>query len=267
MEFTTLIIAGAGAGVIAGLFGVGGGLVVVPVLNALFLQAGYSPDHVIKMAIGTSLATIVFTSASSLWAHHRRRGVRWPLVAMMTPGVVIGSVLGATVADWMPAFWLAVVFTVFMVLIAAHIGWGAAPARHASPAAPTAWRLGGGACAAGSLSALLGIGGGVMHVPLLTWVGVPIREAIGTAAAVGLPLAVTSALGFMVAGGNERSLPPHSVGYVYLPALAAIVAASMVFAPLGARLAHTLPERWLKRGFAGLVLLLAGQMAVTLLGL
>lgn len=261
MELTTLLIAGAVAGTTAGLFGIGGGLIIVPVLNALFLQAGYSPNHVIKLAIGTSLAAIVFTSASSLWAHHRRRGVRWPLVATMAPGVVIGSLLGAAVADWMPAFWLGVVFTVFIVLIAVRIGWGTTPMGNTLPAA---WQLSALSGGAGSLSALLGIGGGVMHVPLLTWGGVPIREAIGTAAAVGFPLAVTSALAFMVMGSNEQPLPAHSLGYVHLPALGAIVVTSMVFAPLGAKLAHRIPERLLKRSFAGFVLLLAGQMAFTL---
>ena len=142
-----------------------------------------------------------------------------------------------------------------------RIGWGTTPVGNTLPAA---WQRSALSGVAGSVSALLGIGGGVMHVPLLTWGGVPIREAIGTAAAIGFPLAVASALAFIIAGSNEHPLPAHSMGYIHLPALGAIVVTSMVFAPLGAKLAHRIPEHLLKRSFAGFVLLLAGQMAFTL---
>lgn len=262
MPLLTLLAAGAGAGTVAGLLGIGGGVIIVPVLALVFANEGVDPTVLIKVAIGTSLATIVVTAIPSIWTHHRRGAVRWALVRTMAPGVVIGSLGGAALAHSIPADWLTTGFVVFLFAVATQMALGPPGAGRSLPG-PGALR--GVAAGVGVISALMGIGGGALHVPYLSWCGVPVRQAIATAAAIGLPLALASALGFVVTGLGEPALPAHSLGYVNLPAFAGVVAASILFAPLGARLAHRLPERLLKRVFAAFLFILAVRMAHELL--
>ncbi len=239
---------GGFAGVSAGLLGIGGGLIIVPVLAGLFAWQGFSPVVIMPLALGTSLATIVFTSLSSLAAHHRRGAVRWPLMVQLSAGIVAGGWAGGFVAHWLGGPRLALIFGLFELAVAAHMLFGRAPAAHRQAPGP-ARNLAAG-LVIGVVSALLGIGGGTLTVPFLVWHRVPVREAVGTAAACGLPIALVGAAGYQFAGRGVDMLPPGSSGFIHWPAVFAISIASVLAAPLGARLAHRLPQARLKQLFA-----------------
>ncbi|MES9980911.1 MAG: sulfite exporter TauE/SafE family protein [Candidatus Thiodiazotropha sp. 6PLUC5] len=258
----TLLVAGALAGTAAGLLGIGGGVIIVPVLSLVFEAEGVAPEIIIKVAVGTSLATIAVTAISSIWAHHRRGAVRWSLVRTMTPGVVIGSLFGAWLADIIPGYWLTLGFIAFLTLVSLQMAIGPVSSGRDLPG-PRA--LQGVSATVGCMSALMGIGGGALHVPYLSWRGVAVKQAIATAAAIGFPLALASTAGFIVTGLDETELPLHSIGYINLPAFSGVVAASFLFAPLGARLAHQLPEQLIKRLFALFLFVLALRMAFKML--
>jgi hypothetical protein len=210
------------------------------------------------LAIGTSLATIVLTSLSSVWAHHRHGAVRWTAFGAMAPGIVLGALLGAMLAERVPGGNLRVIFGLFELVVALQMGLNLRPAPHRQLPGRLGMGVAGGVI--GTVSALVGIGGGTMTVPFLLWCNVPMRQAVATAAACGLPIAVAGAAGFVAAGWEKAALPPGSSGYLYWPAFLGIVAASMLFAPLGARLAHRLPAVLLKRFFAVFLALLALRM-------
>lgn len=242
------LLTGALAGVLAGLLGVGGGIVIVPALVFVFHTQGFTEAVLVHMAVGTSLATIVLTSISSVRAHHRRGAVQWPVFRRLTPGIVVGSLLGAVIADWLPADVLRTVFAIFVLMVATQMGLGAKPApQRELPATPGTNAAG---VVIGAVSALVGIGGGSLTVPFLVWCNVAMRNAVAISAACGLPIAVAGSVGFVVTGLNEAGLPPWSSGYIYWPAGAGIAVASVLFAPLGARLAHQIPAQRLKRFFA-----------------
>lgn len=252
------LLLGSVAGVLAGLLGVGGGLIIVPALVFLLGLQGIEPMHIVHIAVGTSLATIVTTSISSTWAHHRHGAVRWPVFARLSPGIVIGALLGAVIADVMSATLLRRVFGVFELIVAVQMLTGIRPDAHRQVPG-TAGMLGAGGII-GAISSVVGIGGGTMTVPLLTWCNVTMREAVATSAACGLPIAVAGAVGYMVTGWNETALPEWSSGYIYWPAFAGIVSMSVLVAPLGAQLAHRLPVARLKQVFSILLLALGSKM-------
>lgn len=256
METILIYLAvGAFAGFIAGLFGVGGGLIIVPVLVYLFSQQGMHSDVLVHMAVGTSLATIVFTSISSVHAHHRHGAVLWPVFWRLSTGIVVGALLGAAIADWMSSLMLRRFFAVFEWLVAAQLLSGFKP--KASRSLPGNASLFGVGNIIGAISSIVGIGGGTMTVPYLVWNNIDMRKAVATSSACGLPIAIAGATGFIITGLRQSGLPETSLGYLYLPAFAGIVAASILFAPLGARLAHWLDPARLKRIF-GIFLLLLG---------
>jgi len=246
MELGLYLLLGAFAGVLAGLLGVGGGLVIVPVLAFIFGDRGF--ESIMHMAVGTSLATIVLTSISSVRAHHRRGAVRWEVFARLTPGIILGALAGAALAEQMPSDRLRLVFGVFELLVALQMALSLRPAPHRQLPGSAGMFTAGGAI--GTISAVVGIGGGSLSVPFLAWCNVPMRNAIATSAACGLPISLAGAVGFAFAGWGEPRLPDYTLGYVYLPAFAGVVTASVLFAPVGARLAHSLPATTLKRFFA-----------------
>lgn len=232
----------------AGLLGIGGGAVIVPVLALLFEHRGVNPDVIMQCAIGTSLATIAFTAASSIRVHQRYRAIQWTAFRQLTPAILVGGLVGAALADTLRGKTLQYLFGIVILLVALQMARGfATKARRRLPGRAGMWAAGG---AIGTLSSLFGIGGGSMSVPFLTWCGVPARQAVATASALGLPMAVAGAIGYVIAGLNEAGLPPGSLGYVTLPAFAGIVVASMVVAPWGARLAHQLSDILLRRVFS-----------------
>ena len=253
--FLIYLLAGAVAGLIAGLFGVGGGLIVVPVLVFLFTRQGFDNALLVHLAVGTSLASIVFTSISSVYAHHRHGAVLWGIFWKLTPGIVLGALLGAAIADWMPSIVLRRFFALFEWLVAFQLLFNtqSRPTR-VLPGRTGLFVVGN---LIGTISSIVGIGGGTMTVPFLIWCNVVIQKAVATSSAVGLPIAIAGAAGFMVMGWDKMAGHEWSQGYIYLPALLGIVASSVVFAPLGARLAHHLPADKLRRLF-GIFLMLLG---------
>ena len=249
---------GAFAGLMAGLLGVGGGLIIVPVLAGIFQHQQMSAAVIMHLAIGTSLATIVVTSISSVRAHHQRGAVLWPVVWRLTPGIVIGAWLGAVVADALPSAVLSKIFAVFVLVVAAQMAFGAKPAPHRELPGALGMLATGGVI--GAVSAIVGIGGGSLTVPFLTWCNTAMRQAVATSAACGLPIALAGTIGFIVTGLNAAELPAWSLGYVYGPALVGVAFASMLSAPLGAKLAHTLPAEVLKKVFAVFLTLIGVRM-------
>jgi len=252
------LIIGAIAGVLAGLLGVGGGLLIVPALVFVFDAYGIAQYSTTHIAIGTSLATIIFTSMSSVLAHHRHGAVMWPVFRDLTPGLITGAFIGAAIADFLSSDVLSKVFGVFELLIAAHMLLDRKPSPHRE--LPGKIGLFGVGNFIGSMSAIIGIGGGTLTVPFLVWCNKTIHKAIATSAACGLPIALAGAAGFILAGLNESGLPDSASGYLYWPAFAGIAIVSMLTAPIGARMAHTLPTKKLKKVFALLLVALGVRM-------
>jgi uncharacterized membrane protein YfcA len=258
MELLTYLISGALAGLMAGLLGIGGGLVIVPALAMLFVQQGFAADTVMHYAVGTSLATIIPTSISSLLAHQRRGSVHWPVVRSMLPGILLGALASAWLARQISSAGLGLLFGVFVLLVAAQLLLGAKPAPHRQ--LPGVVGLGVAGSVIGLLSGLLGIGGGTMTVPFLLWNRVDIRLAVGTAATIGLPIAIAGTLGFVLVGWHVAAQPGYNSGFIFWPAVAGVVLASVPAAPLGARLAHYLPRATLQRLFALLLVIIGVKM-------
>jgi len=257
--FAIYALAGAFVGFLAGLLGIGGGMTLVPVLSALYTAQSLAPDHTVHLALGTAMASVVFTSSSSVRAHHRHGAVDWSIVRSMAPGLVAGSLVGPQIASALPARTMAAVFTLFMWFTAFRMVRNAPPKP--SRELPGAAGLFGVGAGIGLLSGIVGAGGAFLSVPFMVRCNVRMHAAVATSAALGLPIALAATVGFVYAGLRKTGLPPYSVGYVYLPALAAFVAASMLSAPYGARVAHSWDVARLKRVFAVLMTALGGYMA------
>mgnify|MGYP000020503737 FL=1 len=254
------LVMGSCAGVLAGLLGIGGGAVLVPGLLAVFALQGVEAPAMVHQAIATSLACVVFTALSSIRAHHRRGSVDWRLVARLAPGLLTGSLLGAVVADQINGLVLQRIFGAAALLIGLRMVFqrGADGGRLNLPGRVGLTVTGTGI---GGLSALIGIGGGSLTVPWLSASRVPMVRAVGTSAACGLPIALAGVAGFVLTGWHEPGRMPHSIGYVLWPAVIGITVASMLAAPVGARLAHWLPARQLKRGFGVLLCVIGLRLA------
>lgn len=256
---------GVFTGFSAGMLGIGGGLVMVPTLTMIFSALpGLPADAALRMALGSSMAVILFTSLSSLRAHHRHGAVLWRVVLQITPGILAGTMIGTLLASRVPAGPLAFLFSAFVCYAALQMALGLKPrATRQLPGAAGVFAVGTGI---GALSSLVAIGGGAMTVPFLTWCNVRVQQAIGTSAAVGFPIAVGGSLGYIYNGWGQATLPSGSLGYVFVPALLWIVPFSMLAAPFGARATHHLPVTTLKRIFAALLVTLAARMLWKLFG-
>ncbi|KAF0867456.1 sulfite exporter TauE/SafE family protein [Pseudomonas sp. LD120] len=251
MEFLLYLLLGACAGVLAGLFGVGGGIIIVPVLVFSFTLQGFDASVLTHLAVGTSLASIIFTSVNAVREHHRRGAVRWPIFAWMALGILSGAGFGALTAEAISGPNLQKIIGVFALVVALQMTLELKP--KASRQVPGKLGLAAAGSVIGWASAIFGIGGGSLTVPFLTWRSVPMQQAVATSSACGLPIALASALSFMMLGWHDPKLPAHSLGFIYLPALLGIALTSMVFARIGARLAHKLSPRLLRRLFAALL--------------
>lgn len=242
------LVTGVAAGVLAGLFGVGGGLIIVPALAVILPKLGTAPEVVMQSAIGTSLAVIGLTGISSTRSHHARNGVIWPIFWRLAPGIVIGSLIGAAIAHQVSSDVLKKCVGIGALLISIQMLVDAAPKPTRS--APGALGLGLVGSVIGALSALIGIGGGSLTVPYLSACNIDMRRAVGTSAACGMPIAWAGAAGFAYNGHGLAGLAPWSLGYIDLAAFAGIAVTSVLTAPLGAKLAHGLSPKLLKRAFA-----------------
>lgn len=255
MLLLTYLGVGAVAGLMAGLFGIGGGMIIVPVLVITFEILEFSPATLTHMAVATSLASIVFTSISSVRTHHQKQAVDWPIVWKLSIGILLGAVLGVLSADALSGSGLQIVIGVSALIMAAQMGLGLKPKPTRSlPATPGMVTAGTGI---GWASALFGIGGGSLTVPFLTWCNHPMQRSVATAAACGFPIALVGAITNVIVGWGNQALPENAVGYVYWPALLGIVVTSIPCARLGAKLAHRLSAEKLKRLFAILLVLVA----------
>lgn len=258
----TYSLVGAVSGVLAGLLGIGGGLVIVPMLVFCFSLQQIPHELTMHLALGTSMASIIFTSVSSFRAHHKRGAVHWIVVRRIVLGIFLGTFLGSCLAARMSTDFLKGLFVVFLYYVATQMLMNRKP----EPSRQLPGRLGmfGVGNVIGSFSSLVGIGGGTLSVPFMTWCNIPVHEAIGTSAAIGFPIAIAGTLGYIYNGLHVPDLPAYAVGYVYLPALAGLIVTSVLTAPLGVRLAHSLPVVRLKRIFAILLLIVATRMLISL---
>ena len=254
-EVALYLLLGSAVGILAGLLGVGGGLIIVPILAVIFAAQGMPADIIMHLALGTSLASIVATSLSSAYSHHKKQAVLWNRALKLTPGILTGAVCGGVVASYLTTDILKPAFATFELMVAAYMIWGGRVSPHNTTPSFLNFSLSGGII--GLVSSLVGIGGGTMTVPWLSWHGSSIHKAIATSAAVGFPIALGGSLSYLLAGWNYPHLPAYSSGFIYLPALAGIIISSIIFAPVGAAWAHQLEVKKLKNIFALLLICMA----------
>jgi hypothetical protein len=256
---TLYLIIGAFAGISSGLFGVGGGVVVIPALSKMFAHNPLIPESLtMQMAVGTSLAIMIFTAMSALYAHHKRKAVHWQLFRYMLPGLMAGSIIGALIARFLPSAILQIIFGVFLVIVSLRLIINKRIKVKEKKLSLTAIRC--SALVIGMLSSLLGVGGGTLLVPFLLRCQLDMREATGTSVACGLSVGIVATVSFMVAGLSSAKHIDWSTGYIYWPAFLGVVIASVLLAPVGAVFAHKLPKELLKQGFGWFLLLMACDM-------
>lgn len=257
LEFSIYLITGAFVGLAAGLLGIGGGLIIVPVL-ATALTYFIDTSQVVHIAIATSLATILITSLSSAYAHHKHGAVRWDVVKMLVVGVLVGAFIGGWVSQYIASNTLSKLFGVLELLIALNMLLALKP----NPSRELPGWFGNTVVGIviGKLSSIVGIGGGTLTTPYLVWNNVSMHQAIATSTAVSLPVALAGTIGYILAGLQATDLPAYTTGYIYWPAFLGIILASVFTAPIGAKLAHKLPVKVLKRAFGVFLLLLAIKM-------
>jgi uncharacterized membrane protein YfcA len=251
---------GVFAGLAAGLLGVGGGLIIVPVLIYAFTAQGFSSEVLTHMAVGTALATMIVTSSGSAYQHHKNGAVLWVVFLWFAVGLSVGALLGAKLADMLQGRLLQILLGTFAILIALQMAAG----KKAKPSRALPGKAGlvvaGGVI--GSISAIFGIGGGSLSVPFFSWCNMKMQQAVATSAAGGLPIAVAGSAGFVLTGWNEAGLPPMCVGYIYIPALIGIAVTSVVFSQIGAHWAHKLPAATLKKIFAALLVVVGIKLVI-----
>ncbi len=268
------LLLGAIVGFFAGLLGIGGGLIIVPALSFIFTAQAFPSERILHLALGTAMATIIFTSAASLYTHNKHAAVNWKIFKYMTPGIVVGTLSGAALAGTLSSMILRIIFILFIFYAATKMllklisKSKPEPKTHLKDHANLPVKLkfvtAGGLI--GAVSSLVAIGGGLLTVPFLTTCNIKLQHAIGTAAAIGFPIAVAGTTGYILNGYMQlQSLPAYSLGYVYLPALGWLVPASIISAPLGARITHSTHTVTLGKIFIVLLYCLGGKMLLDLL--
>lgn len=266
-EFWLYLVTGAIAGLLSGMFGVGGGTIIVAIISVIFMQLGFAPAHIMHLAIGTSLATIVLTSISSANAHHHQHNVDWLVVVKIAPAIIIGALLGSILAAKLHSFWLSLIFAIFVLVIATQLllknsnknNTEKHDVEEKAVTHQNKYLIVAGLII-GAFSSLVGIGGGSLSVPYLMASKWDMRRAIGTSAAIGLPIALAGTLGYIFNGLHVANLPAASIGFIYLPALIGISFSSMLTAPYGAKLAQKLPIPMLRKLFSLLLYLVGFNM-------
>jgi uncharacterized membrane protein YfcA len=256
------LLLGAIVGFFAGLLGVGGGGIMVPVLTSYFLYKNVPIESVVHLALGTSMASIIMTSASSLYAHQKHKGVIWNIVKTMTPGVLVGTFVATYLVTQISSRHLAIFFALFMSYVSIQMFLNSQPKPSRTPPSKVGLLTAGSGI--GAISAVVAIGGGSLTVPFLAWHNVPLNKAIGTSAAIGFPIAFAGTLGYLINGWDSDYQQDYLFGFIYLPAVLLISLVSYFTAPLGARLAHKLPVPVLKKVFAVFLLLLGMKMLLSI---
>ncbi|OSI10139.1 sulfite exporter TauE/SafE family protein [Neisseria canis] len=254
-----LALVGSFAGFVAGLLGIGGGMIIVPVvLWAMQMQGAGDTAYTQHIAIGTSFAVMVFTSFSSMMSQHKKGGVNWAIFRSMAPGMIAGVVAGSLLAKYLPKEGLQIFFVVFATVLAVRALMNVKPKPSRQlPGRGSLFGMGG---VFGVFSSWIGIGGGSLSVPYMVFCNVPMHQAVGTSAALGWPIALTGALTYLAAGWNVAGLPSGAVGFVYWPAAVVLAAATLIFAPIGVKASHKLPAEKLKMAFGVLLLVIAARM-------
>lgn len=256
--YAAYLLLGAVAGFLGGMFGIGGGTILVPVLLMLFEAQHFPAEHAMHLALGSSMAVILFTSVASMRKHHQHGAVEWRVVFGISPGILLGTAIGTLVAASISPFYLTIFFALFMCFAASQILLDVKP--HASRQLPGIAGLTLMGTFTGWISALVSIGGGALTVPFLVWCNMPLRHAIGTASAIGFPIAVGGSIGYIVTGLHATNLPAPTLGYVYLPAMLGCAVVSVITAPLGAKTAHRTNVAVLRKLFALMLIGLAGKL-------
>jgi uncharacterized membrane protein YfcA len=256
--FLASVLLGTVTGLLAGLFGIGGGLVIVPVLVMLFSAQGFAADVVMIMAVASSLASIILTAISSVTAHHRLGSVLWAKVFSLSPGIMLGAVAGATLAKQISADYLRLILVIFLIYVGIQMALQIKPKTGAIQQTKILDAFAG--LVIGLVSAIVGIGGGTLTVPYAIHGQLAMRQAVAIASACGLPIAVVSTASYVLLGWHDARLPEWSLGYVYLPAFFGVSLSSIFTAPIGAKLAHRLPAATLKRYFSLLLFIMAAKL-------
>jgi uncharacterized protein len=258
--FALYLLAGAFVGFLAGLLGIGGGMMLVPMLSAIFTAQHFAPDHIVHMALATGMASVIFTSSSSVRSHHAKAAVDWSIVKRMVLPMILGTLSSSFASGWIDQKTLAIGFVVIVYGGAYQIYSGKKPAAGKTmPSTRWLWMFG---LPIGFICGLVSAGGTFLTVPLMLYFGVPMRTAVGTGAALGIPVAVFGTIGFILSGWKISGLPDPHLGFVFVPALCALVVVSVLTAPIGANLAHRLPTQTLKKVFACSLFLVATKMLV-----
>ncbi len=255
---------GAVAGVFAGLLGVGGGVIIVPILTLVFSWMKLEPNIIHHLSLGTSLATIMVTAFASARAHNKRGAVRWDIVKAIAPGILIGTFAGGLVAAHIPDVQLKAIFVCFIYLVALDMIVGKKPSAKQNLPKTVGISIVG--LCIGIVSSFVGIGGGTMSVPFMSYCSVPLHTAVGTSSAIGFPIALAGTLGYIVGGFNHEGLPEGTLGFVHVVAFFGIASASFFTAPIGAKIAHKLPVATLKKIFAIFLMFIASRMLWSLIG-
>ncbi len=258
--FLLSMFIGLVAGLLAGMFGLGGGVVIVPALVWLFSAHNFSTELIMIMAVATSLSTIIFTAIASILTHHRLGAVQWASVARLTPGIILGAGTGAMIADFIDAEVLKVCFIIYLLYVATKMALPQKVKKKNNNNKAKLWLdywMGG---VIGFLSSILGIGGGTLTVPYLLSRRLAMKNAVAVSSVCGLPIAVSGAISYIMLGWNVTAIPTWSLGYVYLPALTGIIVCSIITAPIGAKLANKLPAKELKRYFSIVLFFIAIKM-------
>ena len=259
----SFLLLGSFVGFMAGLLGLGGGGIMVPVLTALFLSQGVPVESVVHLALGSSMASIIVMSISSLRAHHLKDGVVWYIVKGMLPGIIVGTFIATFIVSHISSFYLAVFFSLFMAYVSIQMFLNKKPKPNKKLAGNTGLVIAGSGI--GAISALVSIGGGSLTVPYLTWQNIDIKKAIGTSAAIGLPISIAGTFGYVINGWESYSMGNYTYGFIYLPAVLLISIAGFFTAPYGAKLAHRLNVSILKKIFSVLLIILSFKMLISVL--
>lgn len=259
--FAIYALLGSFAGILAGLLGVGGGIIIVPMLVATFTYQQFPQELIMHLALGTSLASILFTSLSSAYSHHKRGGVNWQIVKHITVGIILGTYAGSFIAAQIPAKYLQMFFSAFLFYVAFQMIFNKQPKLTRELPNIIGMNIVGSII--GLISSLVGIGGGTLSVPFMVWHNVEMRKAIGTSSAIGIPIAFSGCFGYFMNGLSVPNLPEYSLGFIFLPALLGMVIFSMMTAPFGAKLAHTLPVVRIKKIFAVLLFIVGVNMLIS----